>query len=64
MNRKEQPIQKDFIWGVAPEGLFQITRTEYKTQQYKNKKTWSGYSRNIIYRHNNQKTQSKNSGDD
>ena len=28
---KEQAIQEDFIWGVGPEALFQITRTEYKT---------------------------------
>ena len=27
---KEQAIQ-DFIWGVGPEALFQITRAEYKT---------------------------------
>ena len=28
---KEPAIQKDFIWGVGPEALFQITRAEYKT---------------------------------
>ena len=28
---KEQTIQEDFIWGVGPEALFQITRAEYKT---------------------------------
>ena len=28
---KEQAIQEDFIWGVGPEALFQITRAEYKT---------------------------------
>ena len=29
---KEQLIQKDFIWGVELEALYQITRTEYKTE--------------------------------
>ena len=29
---KEQLIQKDFIWGVGLEALYQITRTEYKTE--------------------------------
>ena len=28
---KEQAIQEEFIWGVGPEALFQITRAEYKT---------------------------------
>ena len=28
---EEQAIQEDFIWGVGPEALFQITRAEYKT---------------------------------
>ena len=29
---KEQTIQEDFIWGVGPEALYQITRAEYKTE--------------------------------
>ena len=29
---REQLIQEDFIWGVGPEALYQITRAEYKTQ--------------------------------
>ena len=29
---KEQAIQEDFLWGVGPEALFQITRAEYKTE--------------------------------
>ena len=29
---KKQTIQEDFIWGVGPEALFQITRTEYETE--------------------------------
>ena len=29
---KENLIQEDFIWGVAPEALYQITRPEYKTK--------------------------------
>ena len=29
---KEQAIQKDFLWGVGPEALYQITRAEYKTE--------------------------------
>ena len=29
---KEQAIQEDFLWGVGPEGLYQITRGEYKTK--------------------------------
>ena len=29
---KEQAIQEDFIWGVGPEALYQITRAEYKTE--------------------------------
>ena len=28
---KEKVIQEDFIWGVGPEALYQITRAEYKT---------------------------------
>ena len=28
---KGQAIQEDFLWGVAPEALSQITRAEYKT---------------------------------
>ena len=28
---KEQAIQEDFVCGVEPEALFQITRAEYKT---------------------------------
>ena len=29
---KEQAIQEEFIWGVGPEALYQITRAEYKTE--------------------------------
>ena len=29
---KEQAVQGDFIWGVGPEALCQITRAEYKTE--------------------------------
>ena len=29
---KEQIIQEDFIWGVGPEALYQITRAEYRTE--------------------------------
>ena len=29
---KEQAIQEDFLWGVGPEALYQITRAEYKTE--------------------------------
>ena len=29
--RKEQAIREEFIWGVGPEALFQITRAEYNT---------------------------------
>ena len=28
---KEAKIQEDFIWGVGPGSLYQITRAEYKT---------------------------------
>ena len=28
---KEQAIQEDFLWGVGPEALYEITRAEYKT---------------------------------
>ena len=28
---KEKSIQEDFIWGVGPEALYQITRAEYTT---------------------------------
>ena len=31
LNGKEKLIQEDFIWGVGPEALYQITRVEYKT---------------------------------
>ena len=29
---KEAEIQEDFIWGVGPEALYQLTRAEYKTE--------------------------------
>ena len=29
---KEQIIQEDFLWGVGPEALYQITRAEYETE--------------------------------
>ena len=29
---KEKDIQEDFIWGVGPEALYQITRAKYKTE--------------------------------
>ena len=29
---KETDIQEDFIWGIGPEALYQITRAEYKTE--------------------------------
>ena len=29
---KEQTVQEDFIWGVGPEALYQISRAEYKTE--------------------------------
>ena len=29
---KEKLIQEDFIWGVGPESLYQITRAKYKTE--------------------------------
>ena len=29
---KEQIIQEDFLWGVGPEALYQITRAKYKTE--------------------------------
>ena len=29
---KEQAVQEDFIWGVGPEALYQITRAENKTE--------------------------------
>ena len=28
---KEKQIQEDFIWGLGPEAMYQITRAEYKT---------------------------------
>ena len=28
---KEAAVQEDFIWGVGPEALYQITRAEYRT---------------------------------
>ena len=31
-NGKEPAIQEDFIWGVGPEALYQITRAEYITE--------------------------------
>ena len=30
---KEAEIQEDFIWGIGPEALYQMTRAEYKTTQ-------------------------------
>ena len=29
---KEAEIQEDFIWGIGPEALYQMTRAEYKTE--------------------------------
>ena len=29
---KENQIQDDFVWGVGPEALYQMTRAEYKTE--------------------------------
>ena len=31
-NGKEQAVQDNFIWGVEPEALYQITRAEYNTE--------------------------------
>ena len=31
---KETEIQEDFIWGIVPEALHQMTRAEYKTEPY------------------------------
>ena len=31
-NGKEQAVQEDFMWGVGPEALYQITRAENKTE--------------------------------
>ena len=30
--KKDARIQDDFIWGVGPEALYQITRAKYKTE--------------------------------
>ena len=30
--KKENEIQEDFIWGIVPETLYQMTRAEYKTE--------------------------------
>ena len=32
MVRKKQLIHEDFIWGVGPDALYQVTRAEYKTE--------------------------------
>ena len=29
---KEHQIQDDFVWGIGPEPLYQMTRAEYKTE--------------------------------
>ena len=29
---KENQVQDDFIWGIGPEALYQMTRAEYKTE--------------------------------
>ena len=29
---KETEIQEEFIWGIGPEALYQMTRAEYKTE--------------------------------
>ena len=34
---KENEIQEDFIWGIGPEALHQMTRAEYKTDPDKTK---------------------------
>ena len=31
-NTVEKEVQEDFIWGVGPEAIYQITRAEYKTE--------------------------------
>ena len=30
--KKETQIQEDFIWGIGPEALYQMTRAELKTE--------------------------------
>ena len=32
---KEAGIQEDFIWGIGPEALYQMTRAEHRTEPYK-----------------------------
>ena len=32
---KENQIQDDFVWGIGPEALYQMTRAEYKTEPEK-----------------------------
>ena len=32
LGRKDAEIQEDFIWGLGPEALYQMTRAEYKTE--------------------------------
>ena len=50
-NGKEQAVQEDFIWGVGPEALYQITRAEYKTEPDSIKvKDLIGYSPNSTCR--------------
>ena len=40
-NGKQQAVQEDFIWGVGPEALYQITRAEYKTEHlFETGKNW------------------------
>ena len=29
---REAEIQEDFMWGIGPEALYQMTRAEYKTE--------------------------------
>ena len=33
-NGKEQAVQEDFIWGLGPDALYQITRAEFKTDHF------------------------------
>ena len=51
---EEAAIQKDFIWGVAPEALYQITRAEYKTEpeNIKIKDLIQLYTEHYLTKHN------------
>ena len=48
MGQKENEIQEDFIWGTGPESLYQMIRTEYKTEPDKKEQRFDQIIQRIL----------------